>query len=127
MAFKITSETSEVKKGAQTCLYRRYKACTVGGERKETHALPSSFVTRAVPDEEGGVISSFLSKGENLGNKLELILDSGANETMVNRKSLIDTLDTRKTRIITASGKNFETGNYGTPKKVYFPNQTELH
>jgi len=97
-----------------------------GGEKRDPpHTLPSSFVTRAVPDEEGGVISNFLSKGENSGNKLELILDSGANETMVNRKSLIETLDTRKTKIITA-GKNFETGNYGTPKKVYFPNQTEL-
>lgn len=97
-----------------------------GGEKRDPpHTLPSSFVTRAVPDEEEGVISNFLSKGENSGNKLELILDSGANETMVNRRSLIDTLDTRKTKIITA-GKNFETGNYGTPKKVYFPNQTEL-
>jgi len=99
-----------------------------GGEKHpHPHTHTSSFVIRAVPDEEGEVrtfLSSSSFKEEN-PRKIELILDSGANESMVNKRSLIETLDTRKTRIITASDKNIETGFYGTPKKVFFPNNLQ--
>ena len=59
--------------------------------------------------------------------KVEFVLDSGANEFMLSKADLVASLDGRRTKISRrkAGGEKFS-GVFGTPKVFLFPDGTEI-